>query len=52
MNFSALIDWSFFWSVFNNFLFSMSPFMLIVIAVMAVGMVLGAVIEAARKAKR
>ncbi|WP_232700230.1 PTS ascorbate transporter subunit IIC [Brevibacillus daliensis] len=46
MNFSSLIDWSFFWNVFNNFLFSLSPFALIVVAAIGVGLVIRVLISA------
>lgn len=51
MNFSNLIDWSFFWSVFQNIFFSVSPFALIPVAIMCVGLVLLVVITAVKAAR-
>jgi len=50
MNFSSLIDWSFFWKVFQNFLYSVMPFGLIVVAIIAVGMLLKVIISAIKQA--
>jgi len=50
MNFSTLIDWSFFWKVFQNILFSIMPFGLIIVAIIAVGMILKVVINAVKQA--
>lgn len=51
MNFSALIDWAFYWKVFNNFLYSVMPFALIPAAIFGLGMLLDVVIAAVKKAK-
>lgn len=50
MNFSSLIDWSFFWKVFQNFVYSTMPFALIIVAIFAIGLLLGVVIAAVKKA--
>lgn len=52
MNFSSLIDWSFFWSVFQNFLYSVMPFGLIPVAILCVGLLLMVIISAVQKAAR
>jgi hypothetical protein len=52
MNFSSLIDWSFFWKVFQNFLYSAMPFVLIPVAVICIGMLLGVIIAAVKKAQK
>jgi len=50
LNFSSLIDWSFFWSVFNNFLYSALPFVLIPVAIIAIGLLLRVIIKAVKEA--
>lgn len=50
MNFSTLIDWSFFWAVFQNFLYSTMPFVLIPAAIIAVGLLLAVIIRAVKAA--
>jgi len=51
MNFSNLIDWSFFWKVFNNFLYSVMPFALIFVAIFGLGLLIEVLISAIKKAK-
>lgn len=51
MNFSQLIDWAFYWKVFNNFLYSVMPFALIPVAIIGLGMLLEVVISAVKKAR-
>lgn len=51
MNFSQLIDWPFFWKVFNNFLYSVMPFVLIPAAIFGLGMLLEVIISAVSKAR-
>lgn len=46
MYFGDVWDWGFFWSVFKNFLSSAAGFLEIVIAAIAVGLVLGAIVKA------
>lgn len=48
MYFGDIWDWSFFWDIFKNFLSSSAPFIEIIIAALAVGMVLRAIIRAVR----
>ncbi len=50
MNFSSLIDWAFFWKVFQNIVYSVMPFGLIVVGIIAAGMVLKVVIAAVKQA--
>jgi hypothetical protein len=50
VNFSTLIDWAFFWKVFQNLLYSVMPFALIVVAIFCLGLLLGVVISSVRKA--
>lgn len=45
MNISSLIDWVFFWDVFENIVASAIPFVLIVVAIAAAGFLLGILIE-------
>lgn len=52
MNFSSLIDWPFFWKVFNNFLHSSLPIGLIFIAIFAIGVLLSVLIIAVKRASR
>jgi len=47
--FGNVWDWNFFWEVFQNFLASASPFVLIVVAAVVVGLVLSFVVKAVRK---
>ncbi len=48
MYFGNVWDWNFFWSVFQNFLASASPFVLIVIAAIVVGLLLSVVVRAVK----
>lgn len=50
MYFGNVFDWNFFWQVFQNFLSSVSPFALIMVAAVTVGVLLAAVIGAIRRA--
>jgi len=50
VNFSTLIDWSFFWKVFQNFLYSVMPFALILVAIFCLGLLLSVVISSVKKA--
>ncbi|MED2258292.1 PTS ascorbate transporter subunit IIC [Brevibacillus parabrevis] len=51
MNFSQLIDWAFFWKVFNNFLYSVMPFALILAAIFGLGLLLEVIIGAIKQAR-
>lgn len=46
MYFGNVWDWNFFWTLFNNFLASVSPFVMIPIAVGVVGLLVAVVISA------
>ncbi|SDW82043.1 hypothetical protein SAMN04489725_1168 [Alicyclobacillus hesperidum] len=46
MYFGNVWDWNFFWQVFQNFLSSESPFVLIVVAAMVVGILLAVIVGA------
>lgn len=48
MYFGNVWDWNFFWQVFQNFLASGSPFVLIVVAASVVGILLSVVVRAVR----
>lgn len=50
MNFSSLIDWAFFWKIFQNFLYSVMPFAIIPAAIIAVGLLLRVIISAVKQA--
>jgi hypothetical protein len=52
MNFSDLIDWDFFWTVFKNFLYSAMPFALIPAAITCVGLALLVIIAAVKAARK
>lgn len=51
MNFSSLIDWAFFWKVFQNFLYSAMPFAIIPAAIICVGLLVGVLISGVKKAQ-
>lgn len=48
MNLSGALDWDFFWGVFGMLFKMSSPFLLIIIAIIAVGMLLAGVIKAVK----
>lgn len=43
---SNVFDWDFFWGVFGFFLKTISPFIMLVVAIIAVGLLIRAVISA------
>jgi len=45
---SSVFDWSFFWGVFAFLLKTVAPFLMLVIAIFAVGLLLRGVISAIR----
>lgn len=51
MNLSGVWDWGFFWDSFGFFLKAVAPFLMLIIAIIAVGMLLLVVIRAARNSK-
>lgn len=51
MYFGNVWDWGFFWNIFNNFLASTSPFVLIIVAAIVVGILLAVIVRAVKGAK-
>lgn len=45
---SNVFDWNFFWGVFGFFLKTVSPFVMLVVAISAVGLLIAGVIGAIR----
>lgn len=48
MNLSGVWDWGFFWDTFGFILKTVASFLLIIVAIIAVGMLLNVVIKAVR----
>lgn len=44
MNVSDVFDWAFMWSMFRNFMATASPFVMVIVAIAAVGMLLGIIV--------
>ena len=51
MNLSGVWDWSFFWDTFGFILRTVASFLMIVVAIVAVGMLLSVVIKAVRDSR-
>lgn len=51
MNLSGVWDWNFFWNSFGFFIKTVAPFLMIIVAIIAVGMLLLVVIRAVRNGK-
>lgn len=51
MNLSGVWDWSFFWDSFGFFLRSVAPFLMLIVAIIAVGLLLLVVIRAVRNGR-
>jgi len=51
MNLSGVWDWSFFWDTFGFILRSVASFLLIIVAIIAVGMLLQVVIRSVRESR-
>lgn len=51
MNVSDVFDWSFFWQMFRNFVATGSPFLMIIVAISAAGMLMMIIIGAVRGRK-
>lgn len=51
MNVSDIWDWAFFWSMFRNFMATASPFVMIPVAVIVVGLLLGVIIKAVSRSR-
>ncbi|NHN35542.1 PTS ascorbate transporter subunit IIC [Paenibacillus agricola] len=52
MNVSDVWDWDFFWSMFRNFMATASPFVMIPVVVIVVGMLLTVIIRAVAGARK
>jgi hypothetical protein len=51
MNVSDVFDWAFMWSMFRNFVATAAPFLMIIVAIGAAGMLLNIIIGAVRSKK-
>ncbi|TRM08767.1 PTS ascorbate transporter subunit IIC [Lentibacillus cibarius] len=51
MNLSGVWDWNFFWDTFGFMLKTVASFLMIIVAIIAVGMLLNVVIKAVRDTK-
>ncbi len=51
MNLSGVWDWSFFWETFGFILRTVASFLMIIVAIIAVGMLLNVVIKAVRDSR-
>lgn len=51
MNVSDVWDWTFFWQMFRNNMATASPFVMIVVAVIVVGLLLTVIIRAVSRAR-
>lgn len=51
MNLSSVWDWTFFWNTFGFILKTVASFLMIIVAIIAVGMLLQVVIRAVRSNK-
>ena len=52
MNLAGVWDWSFFWDTFGFILKTIASFLMIIVAIIAVGMLLQVVINAVRNGKQ
>lgn len=48
---SNVFDWNFFWGVFGFLLKTVAPFIMLIVAIIAVGLLLGVVIKAVKGSK-
>jgi hypothetical protein len=48
MNLSDVWDWAFFWSMFRNFVATGGPFIMIIVAIHAMGLILLMIVKAVR----
>jgi phosphotransferase system glucose/maltose/N-acetylglucosamine-specific IIC component len=51
MNVADVFDWAFMWSMFRNFVATASPFVMIIVAISAAGLLLGIIIGAVSRRK-
>lgn len=52
MNLSGVWDWTFFWDTFGFILKTVASFLMIIVAILAVGMLLQVVINAVRNGRQ
>lgn len=52
MNLASVWDWSFYWDNFAFILKTVAPFLMIIVAIIAVGMLLQVIINAVRNGKK
>lgn len=52
MNVSDVWDWNFFWQMFRNFMATSSPFVMIPVAVIVVGLLIGVIISSVARSRR
>ncbi|MBQ6448875.1 PTS ascorbate transporter subunit IIC [Cytobacillus oceanisediminis] len=52
MNLSGVWNWTFFWNSFGYFLKTVASFLMVIVAIIAVGMLLNVVINAIRNGKQ
>ncbi|PAF20061.1 PTS ascorbate transporter subunit IIC [Terribacillus saccharophilus] len=51
MNLSGVWDWSFFWDGFDFFLRAVSPFVMIIVAIIAAGLLIYTIIKAVKASR-
>ena len=51
MNVSDVWDWTFFWQMFRNFMATASPFVMIPVVVIVVGLLISVIIRAVARSK-
>lgn len=51
MNVSDVFDWTFMWQVFRNFMATLSPFVMIIVAAAVAGIVITVIVNLARNRK-
>ncbi|CJC48199.1 TPA: PTS ascorbate transporter subunit IIC [Bacillus cereus] len=47
-NLGSVFDWDFFWGIFGMLFKTSAPFVLIIVAIIAVGMLIGAIVSAVK----
>jgi ascorbate-specific PTS system EIIC-type component UlaA len=52
LNLSGVWDWDFFWNTFGYILKTVAAFLMVIVAIIAVGMLLNVVINAIRNGKK
>lgn len=51
MNVSDVFDWTFFWQMFRNFMASVSPFVMVPVAIICAGLLVYMIIGAIKQAR-